>query len=155
LTRSIALSKIGNSVVDEKAIELLSKKITASSGDAHRFLEILSRSIMWVLDGMSEEILKSHHAKTLIGPPYIMIKRNDLVEGSPTKEKAVICLCIRLAPIIRSRSIPLSTLLEVCRGGYDALELETESELKSILERLLASELLKLLDRRIPASPFV
>jgi Cdc6-like AAA superfamily ATPase len=148
--------------VDEKAIELLSKRVAASSGDARKFKEILARSVMGVLDGMSEDTSNSRHEKPLIRPPHIMkifkestTKWKDLVEGSPANERAILCLCIRLAPVIRSRPIPLSTLFQVCRGAFDALELATESDLKWIIERLLASGLLKLMDQRIPANNMI
>lgn len=155
----IALSKIGKSVVEEQATKLLSMKVAGSSGDARKFLEMLSGSIMGAMDGMTDEKLDALHDKPVVKVSHAMktakastIKCKDLVQEAPANEKVVLCLCIHLAQIIGSRSLPLSTMLEICQEANREFDLETVSELKSILERLLDSGLLKLQDKRIPAN---
>lgn len=155
----IALSKIGKSVVVEKAIEFLSMKVAGSSGDARKFLEILSRSISGLMEGMNAEMLNARHEKPLLKVPHVMktfkastIKCRDLVEGAPANEKTVLCVCVHLSNIITNRPLPLTILLEICKEAYEVFELETVSEMKSIVERLLDSGLIKLHGGRILAN---
>lgn len=149
LTR-IAITKVGTSVVDEKAIEFLSKKVAGASGDARKLLEILSRSIAAAMEEMSDATLNALHEKPVIKVPHFMktfksstIKYKELVESSPNHEKHILCVCIHLAQKIGSRPLSLSRLLWICQQVFDAFDLSSVSELKSTLERLLDSGLLK------------
>ena len=149
LTR-IALTKIGTSVVDEKGIEFLAKKVASTSGDARKFLEILSRSIASAMEDMSEATLSALHDKPVIKVPHLMkacnvstIKYKELVESSPAHEKHILCICIHLSRTIGPRPLALTKLLWICQQVVDVLELTSVSELKSILERLLDAGLLK------------
>ena len=149
LTR-IALTKIGNAVVDEKAIEFLSKKVAGASGDARKFLEILSRSISSAMEELSPTTLNAIHDKPVIKVPHFMktfksstIKTKDLIESSPAHEKHILCVCIHLARKIGSRPFRLSRLLSICQQVFEALDLTSVTELTSILGRLADSGLLK------------
>ena len=153
----IALNKIGKSVVDIAAIQFLSRTVAGSSGDARKFLELLSRSITERMDSMNEKESNARHEQPLLRVTDVMktsrastLKWKDVVETSPANEKLVLCLCTHLASIIRNRPLPLTKLLEICNEVNAVFELETVSELKSILERLVDSGLLKLIDKRIP-----
>ena len=136
--------------MDEKAIEFLSKKVAGASGDARKFLEILSRSIASAKEELSEATLNALHDKPVIKVPHFMktfksstMKYKDLVEASPAHEKLILCVCTHLARTIGSRPLTLARLLWICQQVFDALDLTSVSELTSVLERLLDSGLLK------------
>lgn len=145
------MSKVGNSVVDEKAIEFLSKKVAQSSGDARKFLEVLSRCVIDLLDSMSEEALNAPLDKPVVKVPHILkadrastIKYRDLIQDAPAHEKHVLCICVHVAEIIGSRPISFKTLLSICNEAYlELAEIETVSEIRSIAERLKDSGLLQ------------
>jgi Cdc6-like AAA superfamily ATPase len=149
--RHIALSKIGNSVVDEAAIRLLSKSVAQSSGDARKFLEILSRAISERLDAMDEKDLNAIHEKPVLKPPHILktskasvLKTKDMLESAPAYEKHVLCLCVHLAKMIGSRLLPLRTLLSICQDAYEIFDVSGIGEIRTIVERLKDSGLLRL-----------
>ena len=136
--------------MDEKAIEFIAKKVAGASGDARKFLEVLSRSISSAIEDMSEATLNALHDKPVIKVPHLMkasnastIKYKELVESSPAHEKHILCICIHLSRTIGSRPLTLAKLLWICQQVGDVLELTSVSELKSILERLLDAGLLK------------
>ena len=144
------MTKIGTSVVDEKAIEFLSKKVAGASGDARKFLEILSRSIASAKEELSEAAINAIHDKPVIKVPHFIktvksstIKYKEVVESAPSHEKHILFVCIHLARTIGARPLSLSRLLWICQQVFDALELTSVSELTSILARLLDSGLLK------------
>jgi Cdc6-like AAA superfamily ATPase len=152
----ITLSRIGSTVVDASAITFLSKSVASSSGDARKHLEIVSRTISHLMEDMTEEALNAEHQGPIVKLPHIkkmlnqsITKTKDLLQASPSLDQHVLCLCMPLAGRVGSSPLPLKQLLWLLSECYGVVEIEGTSHLRSILERLVDTGLLKLKDKKI------
>lgn len=143
--------------MDSKAIEFLSRSIANTSGDARKHLEILSRTISNVRESLSNEELNTEHQCPVIKLPHVKktfsqstMKTKDLLEALPTQEKHVLSFCIELARR-GSKPLTLKGLLWVLRECYKVIDVEGTSHLRSLLERLVDTGLLRVRDKKMPA----
>jgi hypothetical protein len=142
--------------VDAKAIEFLSKSVAIGSGDARKHLEFLSRTISYVRETMTDEMLNTEHQGPVIKVPHVkkminqsIMKSKDLLEASPTLDKHVLCFCMQLAARMGPHPMTLKNLLWALRECYRVVEIEGTSHLRGILERLVDDGLLKLKDNKM------
>lgn len=147
----ITLSRIGDTVVESKAIDFLARRIGSTSGDARKHLDILARSLSDRYESMTEDQLNALHEGPLVKLSHLAKicnrmtpKPREEVSALPTMEKHLLCLCIYLAPRVVSMPMPLKKLLTLFREVYPVVELDEVSSLSSLLERLVDTGLLQL-----------
>ena len=147
--------RIGTSVVEEKTIEFLAKKVSGGSGDARKFFELISRSIYHRLEKIhgnpcEENKLVEKPVVTVLDAIKVLkgdsVRTKDLLEALPRYEQMVLCLCIQLESILGARPFSLNFLKRVCMAAYEKLfdEKTTEDDLRGLVGRLVDSSLLKL-----------
>lgn len=150
----IAESKIGFSVVDQKAVEFVAAKVAASSGDAREFLELLSLAIQKRLDSLSNEKLDESLTKPVIGIRDAMmairetnVKYKDVIESLTTCEKITLCAGVHLSRKFEGKAVRLDSVKSYTMEafGFDNdLSLE---DFKGVIERLQDNGLLKLAEK--------
>ncbi|KAL3789673.1 hypothetical protein HJC23_003874 [Cyclotella cryptica] len=102
---AILHERLGKNVVDPKALELVARKIAATSGDARRVLEISSNAIGRCIDGMSEEELRKEvddKNMPLVKITHMMwairegnaVKHADIIRRLPQLAKIVLCIAV-------------------------------------------------------------
>eukprot|EP00934_Nitzschia_sp_Nitz4_P000689 Nitzschia sp. Nitz4//scaffold177_size45885//1431//4040//NITZ4_007200-RA/size45885-augustus-gene-0.28-mRNA-1//1//CDS//3329539040//689//frame0 len=150
LTR-IALSLIGSTVVDSKAISILAKRNAATRGDARRFLESLSLAATGAMERLKDP--NGVSTKPIVKIPDILktFKENsstlfkDLIQSCPLTDKVVLCGCIQMGRMVGAVRISVSALkrvlVEACGNALD-IDLEN-GELMLSLARLVDNGLLK------------
>lgn len=91
-------------------MEFLSANVASSSGDARRHLEILSRTLLHLMENMTEEALNAEHQGPIVKISHIhkmlrqsIIPMKDLLQKSPSLDKHVVCLCMQLVGYVGSR----------------------------------------------------
>lgn len=159
----IAMRKVGNSVVDGKVFELLSKKVAANSGDARRFLDLLARSIAEKLEVAPAEKLDApfEPGKPLVKAIDVIkivkkhtVRYKDLIEGLPSYAKMVLCSCMYLSKLLGSRPCTIAilkkTCLDSCGKAFD--DSLGDAQMRELLGRLVDAGLLRLkhFDQTLP-----
>jgi Cdc6-like AAA superfamily ATPase len=159
----ITESKIGFSVVDQKALEFVAAKVAASSGDARQFLELVSLAIQRRLDTLSNDKLDEELTKPAVGIRDAMmairetnVKYKDVIESLTTCEKVTLCAGVHLSRKLEGKAVRLETVKNFTMEafGFDNdLSLE---DFKGVVERLQDNGLLKMAEkekRSISAAP--
>ena len=155
---AIVESRVGRSVVDPKLIEFASSKVSASSGDARRVLEFVSKAIDNCREKLSQDRLDENfesfsEGQPLVKLPHIMAvirevnpKYTHLINDLPTAAKTALCVATTLARALADCDASTPTLGELKNYTMDALKNEDMSndEFKTVLEMLVDSGLLKL-----------
>lgn len=147
----ITESKIGCSVMNKKAMEFIAAKVAASSGDARRYLELVTLSIDSCLRKAPSVKLDS-----VLEKPFVTIRDamtairetnvnyRDIIEGLPTFDKVVLCTGVHLARKFDGRSFTMHTLRNLTMEGY-GIDYDVEiDDFKGAMERLIDTGLLLL-----------
>eukprot|EP00956_Cyclotella_meneghiniana_P044809 scaffold337311_cov96-Cyclotella_meneghiniana.AAC.1 len=122
----IVTKRVGNSTVDSKALELVSRKIAATSGDARKVMEIVSNAVQRCIDSLSEEALskevgvddqppvKINHMMWAIREGNI-IKHAYMIQKLPQLAKIVLCIAVAYGHVIGPKAeIRISYLKKLC-----------------------------------------
>ena len=112
--------------MDSKALELVSRKIAATSGDARKVMEIVSNAVQRCIDSLSEEALskevgvddqppvKINHMMWAIREGNI-IKHAYMIQKLPQLAKIVLCIAVAYGHVIGPKAeIRISYLKKLC-----------------------------------------
>ena len=106
---AILEQRLGKKVVDHKALQLISRRVAASSGDARRALEITSNAVGKCSDLLSDEKLDmavegDDECMPLVKLPHMMrairegmpMRHGDVISGLPQAAKVILCIAVSL-----------------------------------------------------------
>lgn len=128
---AILEQRLGKNVVDLKALQLISRRIAASSGDVRRALEITSKAVGNCSSLLSEEKLKmaveDGENKECILPlvklPHMMrairegmpTSHIEIIVGLPQAAKVILCIAVSLSQVWGpTAEISISQLKKYC-----------------------------------------
>jgi Cdc6-like AAA superfamily ATPase len=148
----IVQARIGNKIVDPKALEFMAMKVESSTGDARSVLEMTAKAIERRLSAVRDgSRLPSNPNAPLVTMADVMpaVKKSntkiaDTIEGLPTMGKASLCV---LATLARVGAKP-TTLGKLKRFVTEAMsenqheELLTLDDFKALVETLVDTGLL-------------
>jgi Cdc6-like AAA superfamily ATPase len=147
----ITESKIGFEVVDKKALDFVAAKVAASSGDARRYLELVTLAINRCLEHLPQTKMQSPLTKPVVTIRDMMLairetnfKYKDVIEGLTTFEKVTLCAGTHLSRKFDGKPLTMKSLMDLtmeCYGIHNDLDIE---DFKGVMERLQDSGLLLL-----------
>lgn len=126
---AILEQRIGTNIVDRKALELISRKVAASSGDARRALEITSNAVGKSIDQLSKGKLSMNvlpddeEVMPLVKLPHMMrairegmpMRHADVIAGLPQAAKVILCIAVSLSQVWGpTAEISISVLKKYC-----------------------------------------
>lgn len=130
--------------MDAKAIELVSRKIAASSGDARKVLEITSNAIQICMDSLSDDLLSKE-----IGPddgPSVkithmmrairdgnVIKHAEVIQKLPQLAKVVLCIAVAYGHVMGPNADISPVYLKKLCAQATKYALFDDSDIASIL----------------------
>ena len=151
--------RLGTSIVDRKALELISRKVAASSGDARRALEITSNAVGKSIDQLSEGKLSMNvlpddeEVMPLVKLPHMMrairegmpMRHADVIAGLPQAAKVILCIAVSLSQVWGpTAEISISVLKKYCvEATHHAIMDEMSlGHVQNLVEMLIDSGLL-------------
>ena len=147
----ITEAKIGFSVVDKKAMEFIAAKVSASSGDARKYLELVVLAIQSYRQKLPLIELAKPLTKPVVTIRQAMIairdsntKYTDIIQSITTFEKVTLCVGVHLARKFDGNGVTVSQLKDLtmeCFGADNDVSIE---DFKGVVERLVDSGLLLL-----------
>jgi Cdc6-like AAA superfamily ATPase len=148
----ITEAKIGFSVVDKKALEFIAAKVSASSGDARKYLELVTIAIQSCRQKLPLITLNNEPlTKPVVTIRQAMMairdsitKYTDIIQSLTTFEKVTLCVGVHLARKFDGNSVTISQLKDLtmeCFGADNDVSIE---DFKGVVERLIDSGLLLL-----------
>jgi Cdc6-like AAA superfamily ATPase len=163
----IVESRIGRSIVDPKMVEYVASKVAATSGDARKFIDLVSRAVEVCREKLPNNILNSKLEKPVVKLPHAMMiirqtntKYKDLIESLPNYEKYTLCVGVQLSRTLGSTPLTLAVLKKFSmqafgldKGLDSCISLE---DFKGIVERLVDTGLLRMADdekRKLSSEP--
>ena len=126
---AILEQRLGKNVVDHKALQLISRRVAASTGDARRALEITSNAVNKCADLLSRDKLdmstvdRDDECMPLVKLPHMMraireampMRHNDVIVSLPQAAKVVLCIAVSLSQVWGpTAEISVSTLKRYC-----------------------------------------
>lgn len=117
--------------MDSKALELVSRKIAATTGDARKALEIVSSACQRCIDSLSEEELSKKLGKDDSPPVKIkhmmwairegnLVKHAEVIRRLPPMAKVLLCIAVayshKMGP---NAEISLATLKKLCQKATE------------------------------------
>lgn len=150
--KGIILQRLGNnkSLVEEKAIEYATKKISKNNGDARAVLDLFSKALNKCKLSLSKEqlesndvqapVLKMIHVLQALKNAGVNLNHVELIPTLPQKVKTVLCVASAINQVSDSwKEIPLALLKRFCfdavgKGIMDDLSFETFKGLVQHLE---------------------
>lgn len=156
---AILEQRIGKNVIDHKALQLISRRVAASSGDARRALEITSNAVSKCLDllnGINLDTKVKYNDKQhmpLVKLPHMMrairetmpMRHTDMISGLPQAAKVILCIAVSLSQVWGpTAKISIYTLKKYCvEATHHALMDEVgPGHIASLVEMLVDSGLL-------------
>jgi hypothetical protein len=151
--------RVGTSIVDVKAMEMIASKVAATSGDARKALECTARAVELCrrklpantldLPPDALPLVKIPHARMAIRENNT--KYTDLIEGLPRVAKAVLVIAVQLARNLKGKdddeqeTLTLGKLRYYCMDAFPSDPFfEDISDIKGTLETLVDAGLLQL-----------
>jgi Cdc6-like AAA superfamily ATPase len=135
-------------------IEFVASKVAATSGDARKFLDLVSRSVFTCKEKLTKSALGSQMEKPVVKLPHAMMviretntRYKDLIESLPSYEKYTLCVGVNLSRALGSQKLALGVLKSWCMEAFgldpllDSVSLE---DFKGIIERLADNGLLRM-----------
>jgi len=105
----ILQKRIGKKIVDTKALQLIAKRVAASTGDARKALEITSNAVDKALDACSEKWLEevNDDCYPLVKLPQMMrairegmpTRHEEVIRGLPQAAKVILCIAVSLGKV--------------------------------------------------------
>ena len=125
---AILEQRLGKNIVDHKALQLISRRVAASSGDARRALEITSNAVGKCADLLSRDKLdmivdRDDECMPLVKLPHMMraireampVRHTDVIAGLPQAAKVILCIAVSLSQVWGpTAEISVSTLKRYC-----------------------------------------
>jgi cell division control protein 6 len=125
---AILEQRLGKHVVDHKALQLISRRVATSSGDARRALEITSNAVGKCIDQLKDEDLEAivqydDQRMPLVKLPHMMraireampMRHADVISGLPQSAKVILCIAVSLGQVWGpTAKISISTLKKYC-----------------------------------------
>lgn len=156
---AILEQRIGKNVIDHKALQLISRRVAASSGDARRALEITSNAVSKCLDllnGINLDTKVKYNDEQhmpLVKLPHMMrairetmpMRHTDMISGLPQAAKVILCIAVSLSQVWGpTAKISIYTLKKYCvEATHHALMDEVgPGHIASLVEMLVDSGLL-------------
>mmetsp|Transcript_11814 Transcript_11814/g.25906 ORF Transcript_11814/g.25906 Transcript_11814/m.25906 type:complete len:893 (-) Transcript_11814:67-2745(-) len=155
---AILEQRLGKNAVDHKALQLISRRVAASSGDARRALDITSNAVSKCSDLLSNEQLGNvvkfdDECMPLVKLPHMMraireampMRHADIISGLPQAAKVVLCICVSLSHVWGpTAEISISILKKYCvQATHHALMDELGlGHIKVLVDTLVDSGLL-------------
>ena len=158
---AILEQRLGKYVIDHKALQLISRRVAASSGDARRALEITSNAVSKCLDLLNgtgidldtKVTYNDEHHMPLVKLPHMMrairetmpMRHTDMISGLPQAAKVILCIAVSLSQVWGpTAKISISTLKKYCvEATHHALMDEVgPGHIASLVEMLVDSGLL-------------
>ncbi|KAL3916194.1 MAG: hypothetical protein SGILL_005289, partial [Bacillariaceae sp.] len=147
----ITNAKIGFGVVDRKAMEFVAAKVAATTGDARKYLDLISRAIIHCRDKMSNTKLSEALVKPVVTIKDAMMairqtntKYKDIIDALTMVEKVTLCTGVHIARKFDGKEVTMSDLRGIvihCFGIEYDLDI---MEFKGVMERLIDSGLVVL-----------
>jgi cell division control protein 6 len=151
--------RLGTNIVDRKALELISRKVAASSGDARRALEITSNAVGKSIDQLSKGKLSMNvlpddeEVMPLVKLPHMMrairegmpMRHADVIAGLPQAAKVILCIAVSLSQVWGpTAEISISVLKKYCvEATHHAIMDEMSlGHVQNLVEMLIDSGLL-------------
>lgn len=150
--KGIVLRRLGTNkvLIEEKAIEYATKKISKSNGDARAVLDLFSKALQKCKMGLSQEmmnstnveepVLKMVHVLQALRNAGVNLSIVDLIKSLPQKVKTLLCVASAINQVSDSwKDIPLAKLKSYCHravqhGLMDDLSLESFTGMVQRLE---------------------
>ena len=156
--REIITKRIGKNVVDAKALELVSRKIAASSGDARKVLEITSNAIQICMDSLSDDLLSNEIGSQDDPPVKIahmmrairegnVIKHAEVIQKLPQLAKVVLCIAVAYGHVMGPQAeISPTYLKKLCSQAtrYALFDDSDVSDIINLIETICDSGLLRI-----------
>ena len=147
----ITKTKIGIEVVDKKAMDFVAAKVASTTGDARRYLELITKAIIHYRNKTSNTTLSSTLIKPVVTIRNAMMairqtnyKHKDIIDGLCTVDKVTLCTGVHIARKLDGEEVTVKDLRDIvveCFGFEYDLDM---MEFKGVLERLVDSGLLVL-----------
>ena len=123
----ILTKRVGKHVVDAKALELVARKIAATSGDARKAMEITAKATQLCKDSLSDDELskevgmdekppvKINHMMRAIIRESNVIKHAHTIQKLPQLAKVILCIAVAYGNVIGPKAeISISYLKKIC-----------------------------------------
>lgn len=147
----IVTSKIGDTVVHTKAVELLAKKVAATSGDARTFLELITCAIEVCQEQLPAAKLEAELIEPVVKIPHAMAvvrkqnpKMSYLIDSLTGMEKNTLICGVHLARALGDKKVKLDILRRICLESFGIDSQMSMQDFKGIFERLIDQGLLKI-----------
>ncbi|KAL7525297.1 hypothetical protein ACHAXR_000941, partial [Thalassiosira sp. AJA248-18] len=125
---AILEQRLGKTVVDHKALQLISRRVAASSGDARRALEITSNAVgkcagLLTEEKLDMEVTSDDECMPLVKLPHMMrairegmpMRHGEVISGLPQAAKVILCIAVSLSHVWGpTAEISVSTLKHYC-----------------------------------------
>lgn len=141
--KGIILKRLGvnGNLVEEKALEYVTKKIAKNNGDARVVIDTFSKAFVVCKESLSSEelactkvdtpVLKVAHILKVL-PTVGIGSHVEIIKGLPQKVQTVLCVASALHQISDSwRDIPLSDLKTYCMEATDRGLIDEEMQSES------------------------
>lgn len=143
--------------VEQKALELVSRKVAATHGDARKVLEIVSNAVGHCMDSLSEAELVKEVSNDDSPPVKIkhmmrairesnLIKYAEIIRKLPQLAKIVLCIAVAYGHVEGPNAeISLGYLRNLCQQAtkYDLFEDMDSGSICSLCEQLCDTGLLR------------
>ena len=148
--------RLGKKIVDYKALQLISRKVAASSGDARRALETTSNAVekCRALLSIERQNMKVEDDELpLVKLPHMMrairesmpMRHEEVIRTLPQAAQAILCICVSMSQALGPNAeISVPDLKKMCtEATHHAIMDELGmGHIKSLLETLIDSGLL-------------
>jgi len=140
--------RLGKKVVDYKALQLISRRVAASSGDARRALEITSNAVSKCNELLSIEkrnMKVEDDELPLVKLPHMMraireampMRHGEVISGLPKAAKVILCIAVSLSQVWGpTAEVSISQLKKYC----------TEASHHAIMDELGMGHIMNLVD---------
>ena len=152
---AILEKRIGKKIVDTKALQLIAKRVAASTGDARKALEITSNAVDKALDACTEKWLEEVEADSypLVKMPQMMrairegmpTRHEEIIRGLPQAAKVILCIAVSLGKVWGpTAAVSIATLKKyACQATQHAMLDEASlGQITNLVEMLMDSGLL-------------
>lgn len=148
----ITEAKIGFSVVDKKTHEFIAAKVANSSGDARKYLDLVTKAVQNLKDRLPQDKKDLQHEK-----PIVMIrdamqairetnrKSKEIIDSLTSLEKMTLCAGVHLARKFSGNVTTLGMLRQLIMDAFDMDANVSLDDFKGIIERLQDSGVLRLI----------
>ena len=144
------------SLVDEKAVTFLSRKVGQNKGDARECLRIMNEVLVAAVSKLDEAALSSiEDSSALVKIPDIMkmLKNSgynmfEQIQKLPSNTKTVLCIATALSQVSEAwKVISVNTLQEYCAENYEHFEGWSTQQFKDAIEMLEDGGMINKVDR--------